>query len=214
MRICGLILPALLVTFSGCIVTYRDFPIVDPLPSVFEPAAPPRCRQTIQFPGGLPEGASYEETYSGGDVWSRLRAERALQAALKDYAGCSSSSPIAHNSKWAETEVVVRVIEKPNPRRYGEGQGGIVSNIWIWLTLIIPDYNGQGGWQLSYSFYDRNTVKKTYAYEITLKRFTWLLVLPFSWINFFTYSLEDAVRSTTAQFIVDAQRDGYLETKN
>jgi hypothetical protein len=97
---------------------------------------------------------------------------------------------------------------------YGKGQGGIVSDILIWLALIIPVYNGEGGWQLSYSFYDRNAVKKTYAYEITQKRFTWLLVLPFSWINFFTYSLDDAVRSTTAQFVIDAQRDGYLGTKN
>jgi hypothetical protein len=204
----------LLVTLSGCIVTYRDFPIVDPLPSVYEPTAPPRCRQTIQFPGGLSEGAHYEETYSDEDVWSRLRADRALQEALKDYAGCSSSLPVAHNSKWAETAVVVRVLEKPNPKMFGEGQGGIVSDILIWLALIIPVYNGEGGWQLSYSFYDRNAVKKTYAYEITQKRFTWLLVLPFSWINFFTYSLEDAVRSTTAQFVIDAQRDGYLGTKN
>ena len=39
------------------------------------------------------------------------------------------------------------------------------------------------------------------------------MLLPFSWINFFTYSLEDAVRSTTAQFVMDAQRDGYLGTE-
>ena len=78
--------------------------------------------------------------------------------------------------------------------------------------FFFPLYSGQGGWVLSYSVYDRNAVKKTYKYEITTKAFYWLLVLPFSWINFFTYSFDDAVRSTTAQFVVDAQRDGYLGT--
>src|SRR5262245_3720026 len=66
----------------------------------------------------------------------------------------------------------------------------------------------------SYSVYDRNALTKTYTYEISVKAFYWLLLLPFSWINFFTYTLEDAVRSTTAQFVIDAQRDGYLGTKN
>jgi hypothetical protein len=78
-----------------------------------------------------------------------------------------------------------------------------------WPALLIPVYQ-QSGWELSYSFYDQNALKKTYKYEITVKEIYWLLLVPFSWINFFTYSLEDAVRSTTAQFVVDAQRDGNL----
>jgi hypothetical protein len=100
---------------------------------------------------------------------------------------------------------VVRVLEKPYPRYRGGGH---------WLLLLIPVYSGQSGWELSYGVYDRNEFKKTYNYEITQKQFVWLLLLPFSWINFFTYSLEEAVRSTTAQFVLDAQRDGYLGTKD
>jgi hypothetical protein len=78
----------------------------------------------------------------------------------------------------------------------------------------LPDYSGQGGWELFYSVYDRNALKKTYTYQITFKAFYWIVLLPFSWINFFTYSLEDAVRSTTAQFVADAQQDGYLGAMN
>jgi len=212
MRTRSLSLLVLLGTLTGCIVTYRDFPIVTPLPSPYEPAASPRCHHTVKYVARLEDGSTY--TVTERDVLVPLSLVKALQEALKDYAGCGSSLPVAHNSKWAETAVVVRVLEKPNPKMFGEGQGGIVSDILIWLALIIPVYKGESGWQLSYSYYDRNAVKKTYAYEITQKRFTWLLVLPFSWINFFTYTLEDAVRSTTAQFVVDAQRDGYLGTKN
>ena len=201
MRTRSLIILVLLVTLFGCISTYRDFPIVNPLPNPYEPTAPPRCSQTVQFPGGLEAGWPYHWTYE--DDWSRLRVDRALQGALQHYAGCSSSHPVVYNSTWVETEVVVRVLEKPYPRYRGGGH---------WLVLLIPVYSGQGGWELSYSFYDRNALRKTYKYEITSKQLIWLLLLPFSWINFFTYSLEEAVRSTTAQFVLDAQRDGYLGT--
>ena len=189
MRTRSLILLVLLATLSGCIMTYRDFPIVDPLPSVYEPAAPPRCRQTVKIPAGFGKGSI-----------------TALQEALQNYGGCSSSSPVDDNSKGAETEVWVSAQIKPISfwaRFFGEP---------LRSGFVIPCYSGQGGWVLSYSVYDRNALKKTYTYEITQKVFAWLLVLPFSWINFFTYSFDDAVRSTTAQFVVDAQRDGYLGT--
>jgi hypothetical protein len=196
MRTRNLILLVLLVTLSGCIVTYRDFPIVNPLPSPYEPAAPPLCRQTVKFPGGLAKQPEVE-----------LRLSASLQEALKNYGGCSSSSPVDYSSKWAETEVVVSALEK----RYPGMSGGEASLTGLYL---FPIYSGQDGWALSYSVYDRNALKKTYKYEITTKVFYWLLLLPFSWINFFTYSFDDAVRSTTAQFVVDAQRDGYLGTED
>ena len=193
MRARSLILLVSLVTLSGCIVTYRDFPIVDPLPSVYEPVAPPRCRQTVKILAGF--------GWTEGSI-------TALQEALQNYGGCSSSSPVVYNSKWAETEVWVSAQKKPSSwvSDWGIGELDLRSG------FIIPLYSGQGGWVLSYSVYDRNALKKTYKYEITAKAFYWLLVLPFSWINFFTYSFDDAVRSTTAQFVVDAQRDGYLGT--
>ena len=105
---------------------------------------------------------------------------------------------------------MVSVLVKP----YTTYPGGMVGMApYDWPALLIPVYK-KGGWELSYSVYDRNALKKMYNYEITSKQLYWLLLLPFSWINFFTYSLEEAVQSTTAQFVVDAQRDGYLGAKD
>jgi hypothetical protein len=195
MRTRSLIFLVLLVTLSGCIVTYRDFPIVNPLPSPYEPAAPPRCRQTVKLPGG-----------PAVPVWV-LRLKVALQEALKNYAGCSSSSPVDYDSKWAETEVVVSALEKSCSWYHG-----LIGLSFLVSGGFIPYYCGQGGWAVSYSVFDRNALKKTYEYEITSKVFAWLFLLPFSWINFSTYGIDDAARSTTAQFVVDAQRDGFLGT--
>jgi hypothetical protein len=206
----SLLLLIFLLTLTGCVVTYRDFPHVDPLPSLYEPATQPRCRQTVQFSGELAGGSTYGWTYPYKEppAW-RVSLLSVLEEALQNYGGCSNTPPVVFSSKWAQAEVVVSVREKPYPW-YSHALYAISSGFF----MLIPVYSGQGGWKLSYSFYDRNELKKTYKYEITPKRFSWLLLLPFSWINFFTYSLEEAVRSTTAQFIVDAQRDGYLGTAN
>jgi len=158
----------------------------------------------VEFPGRLAERGTNQRTYK--DSWSGLSVDGPLQDALQQYAGCSSNLPVVYNSKWAETKVVVRVLVKPFTE-YGR------TVPYSWLAVLIPVYK-QGGWELSYSVYDRNALTQTYHYEITSKQYYWLLLRPFSWINFFTYSLEDAARATTAQFVVDAQRDGYLETKN
>lgn len=105
---------------------------------------------------------------------------------------------------------MVSVLEKPYPWYLVALLEPSGIYFLYFIGIIIPVYSGQGGWELSYSVYDRNALKKTHIYEITPKRFYWLWLLPFAWINFFTYSLEEAVRSTTAQFVVDAQRDGNL----
>jgi hypothetical protein len=199
MRTRNLILLVLLVTLSGC-ETFRDFPIVNPLPSPYDPAAPPRCRQTIKFPGGP----------VNQPLLFKPNLSVLLQEALKDYGGCSSSSPVDYNSKGAETEVVVSVLNKISHPIWYEISTGLV---FIGSGFIFPVYRWQDGWKLSYSVYDRSVLQKTYNYEITSKALMSILLIPFFWINFFTYSLEDALQSTTAQFVMDAQRDGYLGTK-
>lgn len=198
MRTRSLILLVLLVTLSGC-ETYRDFPIVNPLPSPYKPAAPPRCHQTIKFPGGP----------VNRPLIYRTNLSILLQEALKDYGGCSSSSPVVDNSKGAETEVVVSVLDKKSHPMWYEIPMGL---FFIGSGGLFPIYGWQGGWELSYSVYDQSVLQKTYNYEITARTLISIVGLPFLWINFFTYSFDDAVRSTTAQFVMDAQRDGYLGT--
>ena len=205
MRTRTLILLALLVIIPGC-VTYRDFQIVNPLPSPYEPAASPRCRQTVQFSYGLTGGGTFQWTVSG--VFSPAAVNRALHEALQRYAGCRDDPALACSSETG-MEVFVYVREKLYPWHwYGEYLGHISSV----ASFVIPFYINEGGWELSYSVPNKNLPKKTYKYEISARQFYWLALLPFSWINFFTYSLDDAVRSTTAQFVVDARQDGSLGT--
>lgn len=214
MRMGTLILSVLLAGLSGCIVTYRDFPPVHS-PGMPATPAPAPCHQTVQFLYGLTGegnygsawGGTYQWTYSG--VMSPPGIARALQDALQHAAGCSSD-PV-HTFTWPRTEIVVSVLEKPYPWRwYGELLGRLSANTYF----VIPFYINEGGWELSYGVHQGGLLAKTYTYDVTPRQFYWVLLLPFSWLNIFTYSLEEAVQSTTAQFVVDARRDGYLGRTN
>jgi hypothetical protein len=209
MKTASLLLLVLLVSLSGCIVTYRDFPIPRSLPHMEKTSAFPHCHQIVQFSYGLGDGGTYQWTYSG--AFSPMGMVLPLEDALQRYAGCSSSRDFVYPFLQPGTEVVVTVQEKPYPWRwYSEYLGWISSKLY----LVFPFYINEGGWEFSYSVHHQSGLKKTYKYDITARQFYWILLLPFSWINVFTYSLEDAVQSTTAQFVVDAQREGYLGIVN
>jgi hypothetical protein len=209
MRTANLPLVVLLVSLSGCIVTYHDYPIPRALPRNDRTIAHTNCHQTVQFSYGQTEGGRYQWTYSG--AFSPMGMAPILEEALQNYAGCSSSRTAGYPSQQPGTEVVVSVQEKPYPWRwYGEYLGWISSKLY----LVFPFYINEGGWEFSYIINHQNALTKTYKYEITARQFYWILLLPFCWINVFTYSLDDAVQSITAQFVVDAQREGSLVIVN
>src|SRR5262245_36433981 len=140
----------LLVTLSGCVIeTFRDFPIVNPLPSPYEPAAPPRCHQTVKFPGGPVKQS----------MWFKTNLSVLMPEELQHYRGCSSSSPVVDNSKGAETEVVVSVLNKISHPSWYEIS---LQSLFLVSFGIIPFYRGKDGWELSYSVYDRSVLQKTY----------------------------------------------------
>ncbi|UVT17212.1 MAG: hypothetical protein H8K04_06600 [Nitrospira sp.] len=131
-----------------------------------------------------------------------------MEDALQHAAGCSNDVVY---TIWPRTEIVVHIQEKPYPWHwYGEVLGRLSSN----TSFIIPFYIDEGGWEFSYRVSQRDLHTKTYKYDITARQFYWAALIPFSWMNVFTYSLEDAVQSTTAQFVTDARRDGYLGRTN
>jgi len=113
---------------SGCIVTYRDFPIARSLPRTDGTATLPRCHQTVQFSYGQAEGGTYQWTYNG--MFSPMGMVPALEDALQHYAGCSSNRTSVYPSQQPGTEVVVSVQEKPYPWHwYGEYLGWISSKV-------------------------------------------------------------------------------------
>jgi len=72
------------------------------------------------------------------------------------------------------------------------------------LTLL-PAWSMHDGYIVKYNIYVDGQKKEAYTYEITRKAGIWLGLLPFAWINLFTYNEEDAFEATAYQFAADAQ---------
>lgn len=196
-----------LIILTGCIVTYREVPVKHSVLGSHTSPAPVACHQTVQFSYGQTSheewtwGGIYQWTYSG--LFSPVGIAEILENSLQHIAGCTSA---INDSRWPRTEVIVNVREKPYRWHwYGELLGRVSSQLYF----LIPFYINEGGWEFSYRIHPQDKPTKTYQYDITARQFYWILLMPFAWVNFFTPSMEDAVRATTAQFLLDAQRDEY-----
>jgi hypothetical protein len=72
------------------------------------------------------------------------------------------------------------------------------------LTLT-PFWSTQDGSDLFFEVFKDGERVKTFHYEVRRKGFVWLPMLPVAWVNFFTYSEEDAFRASAYKFFADAR---------
>ena len=207
MRTRSLILLVLLVTLSGCIVTYRDFPnaTLESLPKNHEPkplsyhVEPMAGTILVLIPSLYPLFPHIDPIGQPGyhQVAQTLEASGLFSALIV-------------GSDLPETGVYCSIgFEERMPSPLW---GGLVDlQIAFYVALgFLPYYTGEGGTTVVYTLYRDGQRMQTYRYPITKKGAAWIVLLPFAWLNFFTNDLKDAVRGTTLQFLIDAQRDGNL----
>jgi len=66
-------------------------------------------------------------------------------------------------------------------------------------------------YNIRYTLYIDHEAKQTNTYKITKREFDCTLCLPIAWMNFLTPSKRDAFESTAYEFLLDAQRHGFLQ---
>ena len=71
------------------------------------------------------------------------------------------------------------------------------------LTLF-PAWSTKDGYYVIYEVFMDGKRQKSFTYEIRRKAFMWIVMLPFSWINAFTYSEEEAFQATAQRFFKEA----------
>jgi hypothetical protein len=235
----GLLLAGITMSLSACIVTYRDFPNatleslpknqeLKPLLYHVEPILTQDAHTTAEvresakgltrfraymsmflMPGMYPYLPQVDPAGQPGfqEVGRTLKASGLFSDLLmtvtppKTGAYCYIDFEVRGPSPWVTgyfgTQVVVGVLTA--------GLGMLVP-----AFSLLPYYTGEGGTTVSYTLYRDGQRMQTYRYPITKKGAGWIVLLPFAWLNFFTNDLKDAVRGTTLQFLIDAQRDGTL----
>ena len=228
MRTRSLILLVLLVTLSGCIVTYGGFPEarVASLPKDHEPK--PLSFHVIPIPTTL-FGSS--ETLGIDSTFLMVLFPNWYPLASKDFheaGGREVSRTLEASGMFSElilgdaspsdkgTYVNIEFHNHdPSPGAVSTAVGqtsgcGVILLCLLGVWGVIPHYSDEGGLTVDYHLYKNRAPQHTYQYRIYKKGAGGLLLLPFAWLNFFTDDLKDALRGTTLQFLIDAQRDGKL----
>lgn len=231
MRTRSFLLLILLVTCTGCVVTYGNFPDASfaSLPKDHEPKA--LSYHVTPIPYALFDASDWGLTDLVDSSILVMMIPNWYPLAMKDFreaGGREVSRTLEASGMFSE---LVRGGANPS----GEGtyvkvafhnhapSPGAVSTALhqtsgcgaILLCLLgvwgaIPHYSDEGGLTVDYHLYKNRTLRHTYQYRIYKKGAGGLLLLPFAWLNFFTDDLKDALRGTTLQFLIDAQRDGNL----
>jgi hypothetical protein len=235
----SLILLVLLVTLTGCIVTYRDFPNITleslpkdheakPLLYHIEPIftqithttaeARESTKGLTRFPAYMsmflmPGWYPYLSQVDPAGQPGYHEVERTLKASVLFSDLLMTTNP-PKTGAYCYIDFEVR---EPSPwvtTYFGVQAGAGIATLGLLMLVpaftLLPYYTGEGGTTVSYTMYRDGRFKQAYRYPITKQGAGWIVLLPFAWLNFFTNDLKDAVRGATLQFLIDAQRDGNL----
>jgi len=214
------ILP-LSLALTSCIVTYQGFPQVDPdlkpihyqnqtLSYLVEPGmsegvrAFERIFRAIFLPGWLTDF----DNFTTNQVTLSLSADRNL-ADLFERAFPEAVASLTASGKHLH----IRMSLNYSPAEPYETS--YISNVQAFLsgaTLTVIPVAAAKEYRISYAIHvdGEPHPRQVYTYRFCKRTFGGILVLPFAWANVFTFDEKDALRATLYQFLLDAERDGYL----
>ena len=227
MRTCSLILFLLLVTLSGCVVTfYNNFTNVTlkSLPSdhnVLTLPVNPGFEQCDLQP--LPHGVGWwlvdtfmkrlsfinPMSHTVIDpprvVSTRLQG---VQVPVQDGQVVFGFRP--HQVEASPQEGLTCIARITTGREKATFMSAVNAYFSRFTLFIIPVYNEEPKYSVVFSVFKEQQLTREYQYSFTKGSVSGLLVLPFAWINFFTSSEEEAFQTVARQFLFDLQRDGNL----
>jgi hypothetical protein len=176
-----IIVLALMFALTGCVTTYRDFP-VDAI-------------------GKKPVSGSCDVLYYNVKKFDILDAGgyNKLQTVFRDAGICKKMVSV---EAAPEKGLYLEVTTKWKPLSMPALVFGYIS---VSTLTLLPAWSTQDGYVVKYDIYVNGRKKETYKYDITRKAGLWVGLLPFAWVNLLTYSEEDAFEATACQLATDAR---------
>jgi hypothetical protein len=174
--VCLLLLGALMLS-SGCI-TYRNFP--------------------TDYVGKYPVKAHGAMTYTIEGYTLFGGADRVKEIFRRESPFESTEKVIEKPAKGVHVQVKILPI---NPTM----AAFVFGYLSVSTLTILPAWSLSDGNEIYYEIYRDGTKVKTYSYEVKRKAFSWIVMLPFAWVNFITYSESDAFEATAYNFFADAK---------
>ena len=182
MRYSLLIVLACMPLLTSCMVTYHDFPEVDLESAPFAQKDHRVYYQVVHRPYGV-GWMYYSLTYAN------------LERLSQD------------NPVFAEA---IAASDPPNEGVFYSVDTKIALS-GVYPGVLTPRDETQPN-VVMYSLYVDGELKRNYVYAFNRKVTWWFLAAPvILWANLFTPTLDDPLRATFYQFLLDAERDGYLQ---
>ncbi|MBI3545539.1 MAG: hypothetical protein HY081_02930 [Gammaproteobacteria bacterium] len=176
----------------ACITTYRDFP-----------------ENMVNNPPKTKPFGTLFYNIKPVSVLTSGGGEEALQTVFRQktpFANTEKTDKIPSRGIYCSVEVLYKPPTLP---------ALVFGYISASTLTILPVWSEHDGYRATYEVFINGEKKKSYEYDITRKGGAWILLLPFAWINFLTYSEKDAFEATTYQFFKDSEPlfAGYKDTK-
>jgi hypothetical protein len=222
MRTRSLILLVMLVTLSGCVVTYHhnftNVTLESPLNDhnvLTLPVKPGFEQCDLQQPLPQHVGWRWFEAITKGIPVSQVDSPRTIAAWLQGVRVPVQDGQVVFvfrpNQAEASPQEGLACIARITTVREKATFMGIVNGVFSVLTFfIIPLFEEGPKYSVTFSVFKGQQLMQEYQYSFTKGIVEGLLVLPFTWIDFFTSSVPEAFQIVAQQFLFDLQRDGNL----
>lgn len=171
------ILITLILVLNGCAMTYRNFPMED----VDSKQAKEFDHMTYMIRGGsMFHGAT--------NLNNVFRFQSPFRSVEK-----TNEKP----QKGLFVSVKVDTIAPSVPAI-------IFGYISVSTLTLFPFWSTKDGYYVTYEVFMNGERQKSFTYEIRRKAFVWIVMVPFSWVNAFTYSEKEAFQATAQRFFKEA----------
>ena len=174
-------------------------------------AVSPERRQGSSPPHSSQTHLTFQiEPYGSGESQHYVAANRGHGGApgiRKVFEESFASATYVLTPRPTVTHVHIEVLRKPF---FNSGSAYSLFGLTVASYAALPFYHDWKGYVVLYHLYIDGKLQSTYRYEITEKGITWLPLLLFAWVNYFTAGETEAFEETARQFVADAERDGYF----
>ena len=189
------------VVLTSCVVTYKTVPVTDGSAAVSKQDVPIYYHVDpfdLYSKAQAYAGFGFDFPYPSRESYDEL--QRAFTDRHIFSQAIAASSP-------PEKGVYCAVNTVHTPQSKLAGRFNFAS---VFFLTALPAYSASSNDLLQFELYVDRELKKVYEYRVTKVKGTWIVLLPFAWINFFTTDRDEAFRAATHQFFLDAERDGYF----
>ncbi|WP_455377189.1 hypothetical protein, partial [Petrachloros mirabilis] len=189
------------LTVSSCVLTYKTDPPLDSSATATKTGVP------IYYSVGPYDlyakaqanvAAGFDFPYPSRESYEELR--RAFTETQLFSEAIAATSP-------PERGIFCKVDAIHHPQSKLAGGFNLLS---VFLLTAFPAYSASSFDLIQFKLYVNGQPVKTYEYRVKKVKGTWIVFLPFAWINFFTAERKETFAAVARQFFVDAEGDGYF----